>query len=98
MPWSDDVMRPMPRACQPAALRLGPSRQHRFRTCPSFDASARARLLECSTVARIITSSAFENFIMACILMQLCILMMARAFRAFRAFGPRGSASRATTR
>ena len=95
MPWSDDVMRPMPRACQPAALRLGPSRQHRFRTCPSFDASARARLLECSTVARIITSSAFENFIMACILMQLCILMMARACRAV---GPRGSASRATTR
>ena len=52
--------------------RLGPSRQHRFRTLQH-----KQRCSVVALAARIITSSTFENFIMACIVMQLCVLMMA---------------------
>eukprot|EP00913_Durusdinium_trenchii_P023005 g21600.t1 len=46
--------------------RLGPSRQHRFRR-------ETMRVVLC---CMIITSAAFENLIMACIVIQLCLLMM----------------------
>ena len=54
--------------------RLGPSRQHRFRS--KLDDFLNLFYKLCRNCDRIITSAAFENLIAACIVIQLLLLMM----------------------